>query len=186
MGSSHCVAQRSAASSERWDSGLIPSPAQWVKDPALPHLLLRLWLWLGSDPRPGSSMCHGAARNGENTHTHTKWNYFFLQINSVKFSPPLRGVIYLSISELCFLEVVLSSSISIYSAGPLDFSSNLSPHEVFFSHPGLKAPFLFWTLWLLIRGRYMATHTKYYDKVMRLTHQTLLSGSLHYCHTSSC
>jgi len=30
--------------------GSIPSPAQWVKDPAWPQL------WLGSDPWPGSSI----------------------------------------------------------------------------------------------------------------------------------
>ena len=43
---------------ERWEMGLIPSPAQWVKDPALPQLRLRLRLQLGSDPWPRSSKCH--------------------------------------------------------------------------------------------------------------------------------
>ena len=40
-----------------------PSPAQWVKDPALLQLRLRLRLQLGSDPWPGSSICQGAAKN---------------------------------------------------------------------------------------------------------------------------
>ena len=37
-------------SRERWDAGLIPSPAPWVKDLALPKLRLRSQLWLDSDP----------------------------------------------------------------------------------------------------------------------------------------
>ena len=43
-------------------AGSIPVPAQWVKDPALPHVNLRWGLWLGSDPWSGNSICRGAAR----------------------------------------------------------------------------------------------------------------------------
>ena len=41
------------ASLERLGPGLLPSPAQWVKDPALPQLRL------GSDPWPRPSLYHG-------------------------------------------------------------------------------------------------------------------------------
>ena len=51
--------------------GLIPNPAQWVKDPALPKPLLRLQLWLRSEPWPGNSICHGAAKI-ENLKNHFK------------------------------------------------------------------------------------------------------------------
>ena len=47
------------------DEGSSPSPTEWVKDPMLPQLWLRSKLRLGSDPWPGSSMCLGAAQNGE-------------------------------------------------------------------------------------------------------------------------
>ena len=43
-------------------AGLIPSPAQGVKDPALPQLWLRLQLQLGSDPWARNSIWFGAAR----------------------------------------------------------------------------------------------------------------------------
>ena len=45
-----CGATGSVMSRERWDAGLIPSPAPWVKDLALPKLRLRSQLWLDSDP----------------------------------------------------------------------------------------------------------------------------------------
>ena len=51
-----------AASWEPWDAGFIPSPAQWIKDSALSQLRLRLQLQLRSDPWPGNSVCHGAAK----------------------------------------------------------------------------------------------------------------------------
>ena len=47
---------RSAASLQRWDTGLIPSLAQWVKDPAL------LQQWLRYDPRPEIYISHRAAK----------------------------------------------------------------------------------------------------------------------------
>ena len=42
----------------RFDPGL----AQWVKDPVFLQLLLRLRLWLGSDPWPKNSICRRAAK----------------------------------------------------------------------------------------------------------------------------
>ena len=53
------------ASRERQHTGLIPGPAEWVKDLALLQLQHRsqLWpLWLGSDPWPGNSICHRVAK----------------------------------------------------------------------------------------------------------------------------
>ena len=52
----------SAVSWELQDKGLIPHPAQWVKNLALPQLWLRLQLWLRSDPWPKNSICHGVAK----------------------------------------------------------------------------------------------------------------------------
>ena len=40
----------STASWECWDADSVPCLAQWVKDPEVPQLRLRLQLWLGSDP----------------------------------------------------------------------------------------------------------------------------------------
>ena len=45
----------SAASWERWDTGLIPSPAQWVRDPVLQ-------LWPRSDPWPENPICCEVAK----------------------------------------------------------------------------------------------------------------------------
>ena len=51
-----------AASWEHLDTGLIPGPAQWVKDLTLPQLQLRLRLRLSSDPWPRNSICLGVAK----------------------------------------------------------------------------------------------------------------------------
>ena len=45
-----------------WDAGLIPSPAQWVKEPVLLQLQCMLKLWLRSDPWARNSICCGAAK----------------------------------------------------------------------------------------------------------------------------
>ena len=57
-----CGTMGSVASWEPWDAGLIPSPAQWVKDPGLSQLWLRLQLQLRSDPWPGSATCFMVAK----------------------------------------------------------------------------------------------------------------------------
>ena len=53
--SSRCGTMGSVVSWEHGDAGLIPSPAQWVKDLALPQLWLRVQLRFRSDPWPGNS-----------------------------------------------------------------------------------------------------------------------------------
>jgi len=55
----------SVASVEHWDTGSIPSPAQWVKDLALLQLQQRSQKCLGSDPWPENSICHKAAKRGK-------------------------------------------------------------------------------------------------------------------------
>ena len=57
--SSCCGVMGLAVSWEHWDMGSIPSPAQQVKDLALPQLWLRLRWALRSDPWPESSICWG-------------------------------------------------------------------------------------------------------------------------------
>ena len=64
--SSYCGATGWAAFWECWEAGSIPSPAQWVKVQALPQLRLSSSLWLGSDPSPGTSVCHGVQKKKRN------------------------------------------------------------------------------------------------------------------------
>ena len=59
--SSHCGTTGSASAWERWDMGSIPSPAQWVKDPAL--LQLKLHSQLNSDLIPGPGAPYAAGRS---------------------------------------------------------------------------------------------------------------------------
>ena len=61
-GSSRCGASGLTASLECWDASSIPSLAQWVKNPAL--LQHSSQLRLKSDPWPGNSICHRAAKKG--------------------------------------------------------------------------------------------------------------------------
>ena len=46
-----------------WDTGSIPSLAQWIKKPVLPQLQLRS-SWLGYDPWPRRYMYRGEAKKG--------------------------------------------------------------------------------------------------------------------------
>ena len=55
----------SVVSCEHWDTGLIPSLVQWVKDPALPELWLRSQLQLRSDPWPRNSIYRWMAKKIE-------------------------------------------------------------------------------------------------------------------------
>ena len=66
-GSSRCGAM-GMMSLEYWDTGSILSPTQGVKDLVLPYLWRRSQLQLRSDPWPGNSICHGAAKK-ENKQT---------------------------------------------------------------------------------------------------------------------
>ena len=66
LGSSCCGAMGSAVSWEPCDAGSIPSPAQWVKDPALLQLCLRLKLRLGSNPGLGTPYAMGRPKKNIN------------------------------------------------------------------------------------------------------------------------
>ena len=67
--SSRCGTTGPEVSLEHRNAGLIPSPAQWVKDPVLPQLQLRSQLRLGSDPWPENSTCHGVTKTQTNRQT---------------------------------------------------------------------------------------------------------------------
>ena len=60
--SSCCGATGQAAALDRWDTDLISSPTQSVKDLALPQLWPRSQLCLGSDPWPGNYMLRGSQK----------------------------------------------------------------------------------------------------------------------------
>ena len=62
----------------------IPSPAQWVMDPALPQLWLRLQMRLGSDPWPWNSTCHGAAKEKERKEKKGKNNGKRIKPSTIK------------------------------------------------------------------------------------------------------
>ena len=66
--SSGCGAMRLTASWEHWDTGSIPSLAQWVKDPVVLQLWLRSGIWLESDPWHGNSRCQEAAQKENKNH----------------------------------------------------------------------------------------------------------------------
>ena len=59
-----------AACLEHWDMALIPGPAQWVKDLALPQLQGGSQLWLRSDPWPRHSVWCRAAKKDKKKRSH--------------------------------------------------------------------------------------------------------------------
>ena len=61
------------ASWEHQNAGLTTSLVQWVKDLALLQLWLRLQQWLGSDPWPGNSICHGEAEKEKKNNLFQNW-----------------------------------------------------------------------------------------------------------------
>jgi len=54
---------------EHWGTGLIPSPAQWVKDLALLQLQCRLQLGLDLIPGPGTPHAMGQTKRKQNKQT---------------------------------------------------------------------------------------------------------------------
>ena len=60
--SSCCGAMGAVVSLKFWDTGSIPNPAQWAKDPALLQLQCSSQLQPGSDPWPGNSICLRVAK----------------------------------------------------------------------------------------------------------------------------
>ena len=100
-----------------------PSPAQWVKDPAL--LQLQHWsqLWLRCEPWPGNSICRGAANEREKKKksivAQSKLDILFLIIISVVFhgeGSTLLEVIY-PISETLFLCAQYSTCLLVLTLG---------------------------------------------------------------------
>ena len=82
----------SVESLEQWDTGLIPSPKQWIKDPALPKLWHRLQLWIGSDPWPGKSLCHKAGGGEYSWYKNQHFFLFWLPWGIKSFGVPEPGI----------------------------------------------------------------------------------------------
>ena len=70
----------SVTSWERWDAGLIPGLAQWIKDPELLPLRSRSQLQLGSNPWPGELHMpwSGQKRKKEKTECFHLWRKVWL------------------------------------------------------------------------------------------------------------
>ena len=86
----------SVVSWEHWDTGVIPGPAQWVKDPTLLQLWLRLWLWLRSDPWPWNSM--SCAGQKEKSHINKKYRVQFtavVNISGVEITSHMYGIVFI-------------------------------------------------------------------------------------------
>jgi len=71
---------------DHWDSGLILSQAEWIRNLPSPQMPLGSPLWLGSGPWPVNSMCHWTAKNEEKkknvcTHLATKLNSFIMEMS---------------------------------------------------------------------------------------------------------
>ena len=66
-GSACCHTRELVASLQCQDVGLMPGPAQWVKDPLLPQRHHRSKLWPKSDPWPGNSI-HRVAKKKKEVH----------------------------------------------------------------------------------------------------------------------
>ena len=69
----HYSAMGWMVSLQRWDTGSISGPGQWVKDPALLQLQMRLQLQLGFDPWPRNSICCRVAKERVGKSLINKW-----------------------------------------------------------------------------------------------------------------
>ena len=72
--SSHCFSMGMKLLHSSRDVGLIPSPAQWVKDLVLPQH--RSKLWLRFKPWPGNSISHEAAKKKKKKKKKKKQPFF--------------------------------------------------------------------------------------------------------------
>lgn len=107
----------SGASWEFWDTGLILSPAQWVKDPKLPQLW-RVGCSFISDliPGPRTSMCCGVAKKEKKKEIQGVHKYPHILLTTGRaLSAALHVDCLFSASQL---ELLLSSSLSIFIIQP--------------------------------------------------------------------